>query len=148
MSWTGGGPTSAQWYGNLRTQPITITSNYEYLNVKFLSTTLTTASTINAINVNSFDMNTITFSTNQIHLSSNTILTGANASLYINGILVTDASNASNTSQWADFPAIANINANNKNLTNLNTLFGNIINASNIYYPSIEHVLGQAVSNN
>ena len=133
MSWTGGGPTSAQWYGNLRTQPITIISNYEYLNVTYLSTTLTTASTINAINVNSIDMNTITFSTNQIHLSSNTILTGANASLYINGILVTDASNASNTSQWADFPAINTINANNKNLTNLNTLFGNIINASNIY---------------
>jgi hypothetical protein len=133
MSWTGGIPTGALWYGNLRTQPITIISNYEYLNVKFLSTTLTTASTINAINVNSFDMNTITFSTNQIHLSSNTILTGANASLYINGILVTDASNASNTSQWADFPAINTINANNKNLTNLNTLFGNIINASNIY---------------
>jgi hypothetical protein len=101
--------------------------------VKFLSTTLTTASTINAINTNSSDMNTNTLSTFQIHLSSNTILTGANASLYINGILVTDASNASNVSQWADFPAINTINANNNNLTNLNTLFGNIINASNIY---------------
>ena len=133
MSWNGLGPTSALWTGNIRTQPTTIISNFEFLNVKFLSTTLTTASTINAINTNSIDMNTITFSTNQIHLSSNTILTGANASLYINGILVTDASNASNTSQWADFPAINTINANNKNLTNLNTLFGNIINASNIY---------------
>ena len=78
-------------------------------------------------------MNTLTFSTNQIHLSSNTVLTGANASLYINGILVTDASNASNTSQWADFPAIANINANNKNIVNLTSLFGSNIFASNIY---------------
>ena len=132
MSWTGGGPTSALWYGNAKNQQ-TITSNYEYLNVKFLSTTLTTASTINAINTNSFDMNTITFSTNQIHLSSNTILTGANASLYINGILVTDASNASNVSQWADFPAINTINANNKNIINLTSLFGSNIFASNIY---------------
>ena len=129
MSWTGGTPTSALWTGNLRTQPIIITSNYEYLNVKFLSTTLTTASTINAINVNSSDVNTNTLSTFQIHLSSNTILTGANASLYINGILVTDASNASNVSQWADFPAIANIDANNNNIVKLNSLFGNILNA-------------------
>lgn len=133
MSWTGSGPTSAQWYGNLRTQPITITSNYEYLNVRFLSTTLTTASTINAINVNSSDVNTNTLSTFQIHLSSNTILTGGNGSLYINGILVTDASNASNVSQWADFPAIANINANNKNIINLTSLFGSNLFASNIY---------------
>jgi len=133
MSWTGTGPTSALWSGNIRTQPITITSNFEFLNVKFLSTTLTTASTINAINVNSSDVNTNTLSTFQVHLSSNTVLTGANASLYINGILVTDASNASNVSQWADFPAIANINANNKNIVNLTSLFGSNIFASNIY---------------
>lgn len=136
MSWNGSGPTSALWSGNNKIQPPT--SNYEYLNVKFLSTTLTTASTINtinlnAINTNSSDVNTNTLSTFQVHLSSNTILTGANASLYINGILVTDASNASNVSAWADFPAIANINANNKNIINLTSLFGSNIYASNIY---------------
>ena len=136
MSWNGSGPTSALWSGNGKIQPPT--SNYEYLNVRFLSTTLTTASTINAINVNaininSSDVNTNTLSTFQVHLSSNTILTGGNASLYINGILVTDASNASNVSQWADFPAITNINANNKNIINLTSLFGSNLFASNIY---------------
>ena len=136
MSWNGSGPTSALWSGNGKIQPPT--SNYEYLNVRFLSTTLTTASTINAINVNaininSSDVNTNTLSTFQVHLSSNTILTGGNASLYINGILVTDASNASNVSQWADFPAITDINANNKNIINLTSLFGSNLFASNIY---------------
>ena len=136
MSWNGSGPTSALWSGNGKIQPPT--SNYEYLNVRFLSTTLTTASTINAINVNaininSSDVNTNTLSTFQVHLSSNTILTGGNGSLYINGILVTDASNASNVSQWADFPAITNINANNKNIINLTSLFGSNLFASNIY---------------
>jgi len=133
MSWNGGIQSPALWYGNAKNQPITITSNFEYLNVTFLSTTLTTASTINSINVNSSDVNTNTLSTFQIHLSSNTILTGGNGSLYINGILVTDASNASNVSQWADFPAINTINANNKNIVNLNTLLTSNINVSTIY---------------
>jgi len=59
----------------------------------------------------------------KINLNGNYITTVSN-NLYFNGNLVTGAGNVQNVGDWANFPAVANINMNNFSINNLSNING------------------------
>ena len=87
-------------------------SDYQDLNVVLLSAGIINATTIN----------TSYLLTTPAILITDTTLTAYGGNLYANGILVGGATSNSNVSQWANYEAINNINANGSNIFNVNNL--------------------------
>lgn len=107
---------------------VQLPSDYQDLNVVLLSAGIINATTIN----------TSYLLTTPAILITDTTLTAYGGNLYANGILVGGATSNSNVSQWANYEAINNINANGSNIFNVNNLSSISISTNTLFANSAQ----------
>jgi hypothetical protein len=117
------------------------------INTDTLSTNLLSASTISSYNLVAYNnyldyIKNIAITTNFINLDSNA-LTASNGDLYINGILVATPGDITSIDKWANYPAIANIDANYSTIKNVQAISTNFISAGLIYADTVRAIGGQ-----
>jgi len=111
---------------------VQLPSNYQSLNVDNLSTNVISANIGNITDVESY----ITVASYRMEtpaiLMTDTTLTAYGGNIYANGHLVGGTASNSNVSQWANYLAINNINANGCNIINVKNLSSISVNSGSI----------------
>lgn len=111
-------------------------------NISSASVTASTISTFNLVGYNNYldYIQNIVINTNLVNLDSNG-LTASNGSLYINGVLVATPSDVG-VDKWANFKAVANIDANYSTIKNVAAISTNYISSGIIGADTINAIGG------